>query len=98
MMSVLKPRNSGKYCEFHKKNDHTIAECCELKKSLHKPADKAKIDAFFVEEIVSTRKMGVMPDVGQRWTAQKSMPLSPEDTPRESPLWCRRPNCAGPSR
>ncbi|KAJ8435827.1 hypothetical protein Cgig2_017122 [Carnegiea gigantea] len=41
-----KPHNVQKYYEFYKQNEHTTAECCELKKALHEVANKGQIDHF----------------------------------------------------
>jgi len=44
--TASKPHNAQKYCEFHKQNGHTIAECRELRKALHELTNKGQIDCF----------------------------------------------------
>ncbi|KAJ8435017.1 hypothetical protein Cgig2_013505 [Carnegiea gigantea] len=46
MTSAPKPHNARKYCEFYEQNSHTTAECRELRKALHEPADKGQTDRF----------------------------------------------------
>ncbi|KAJ8436715.1 hypothetical protein Cgig2_027386 [Carnegiea gigantea] len=46
MTAPSTPHNAQKYYEFHEQNRHTRAECRELKKALHKLADKGQIDRF----------------------------------------------------
>jgi len=46
MTSAPKPHNAQKYCEFHKQNEHTIADCWELRKALYELEDKGQIEWF----------------------------------------------------
>ena len=46
MTAAPRPQNGRKYCEFHEQSGHTTTECRELKKALHKLADKGQIDRF----------------------------------------------------
>ncbi|KAJ8435836.1 hypothetical protein Cgig2_003859 [Carnegiea gigantea] len=46
MTAPPKLYNTRKYCEIHEQNEHTIAECWELRKALYELADKEQIDRF----------------------------------------------------
>ncbi|KAJ8420865.1 hypothetical protein Cgig2_021281 [Carnegiea gigantea] len=44
--TLAKFRNKKKYYEYHEDHEHTIAECRELKKALHKLVDWGQLNCF----------------------------------------------------